>query len=89
MMKRKSVPVEGRCQSGPRNPESGGRAGYTLLPPRASIGSGMRGAIPAGPDGTARHTAAEAGCFVMQAVKNPTDVKRTVRLNGAEIDIEQ
>ena len=48
----------------------------------------MRGAIPAGPDGTARHTAAEAGCFVMQAVKNPTDVKRTVRLNGAEIDME-
>ncbi len=32
--------------------------------------------------------AAEAGCFVMQAVKNPTDVKRTVRLNGTEIDIE-
>jgi uncharacterized OsmC-like protein len=32
--------------------------------------------------------AAENGCFVMQAVKNPTEVKRTVRLNGAEIDIE-
>ena len=33
--------------------------------------------------------AAEAGCFVMQAVKNPTEVKRIVRLNGAEIDIEE
>jgi uncharacterized OsmC-like protein len=32
--------------------------------------------------------AAERGCFVMQAVKNPTDVKRTVRLNGTELDVE-
>jgi uncharacterized OsmC-like protein len=26
--------------------------------------------------------AAENGCFVMQAIRNPTEVKRTVRLNG-------
>ena len=26
--------------------------------------------------------AAEKGCFVMQAIKNPTEVRRTVRLNG-------
>jgi uncharacterized OsmC-like protein len=32
--------------------------------------------------------AAEAGCFVMQAVLQPTPVKRKVLLNGAEFDIE-
>ncbi len=32
--------------------------------------------------------AAEAGCFVMQAIVQPTVVTRTVRLNGQEIDIE-
>lgn len=31
--------------------------------------------------------AAEAGCFVMQAVLNPTEVTRKVTLNGAELDI--
>lgn len=31
--------------------------------------------------------AAEAGCFVMSAVQEPTEVARTVRLNGQEIDI--
>jgi len=30
--------------------------------------------------------AAESGCFVMQAIVNPTEVTRTVRLNGAELD---
>jgi len=30
--------------------------------------------------------AAEAGCFVMQAIVNPTEVTRTVRLNGAKLD---
>ena len=30
--------------------------------------------------------AAENGCFVMQAVKNPTEVKRTVRLNGEVLE---
>jgi uncharacterized OsmC-like protein len=29
--------------------------------------------------------AADAGCFVMQTVRNPTDVTTTVRLNGKEI----
>lgn len=32
--------------------------------------------------------AAENGCFVMQAIVEPTDVKRTVRLNGQTLDIE-
>ena len=32
--------------------------------------------------------AAEAGCFVMQAVVRPTTVVRNVRLNGAELNIE-
>lgn len=32
--------------------------------------------------------AAEAGCFVMQAIVSPTDVTRTARLNGQELDIE-
>ena len=32
--------------------------------------------------------AAEAGCFVMQAVVQPTPVKRKVMLNGAELNIE-
>ena len=31
--------------------------------------------------------AAEAGCFVMQAVTQPTEVTRTVRLNGETLDI--
>ena len=30
--------------------------------------------------------AAENGCFVMQAVLSPTEVKRTVRLNGAVLE---
>lgn len=33
--------------------------------------------------------AAENGCFVMQAIVEPTEVKRTVRLNGKTLDIEQ
>jgi len=32
--------------------------------------------------------AAERGCFVMQAVKNPTAVKRTVRLNGSDLEVD-
>lgn len=31
---------------------------------------------------------AEGGCFVMQAVKNPTEVATTVRLNGRPLAIE-
>ena len=31
--------------------------------------------------------AAEAGCFVMQAIVQPTEVTRTVRLNGAALDV--
>lgn len=34
---------------------------------------------------TACINAAEAGCFVMQAVVNPTPVQRTIRLNGKEV----
>lgn len=30
--------------------------------------------------------AAEAGCFVMQAITRPTEVSRTVRLNGKTLD---
>lgn len=32
--------------------------------------------------------AAERGCFVVQAIKNPTEIKRTVRLNGQAVEIE-
>ena len=32
--------------------------------------------------------AAEKGCFVMQAIVNPTEVTSTVRLNGRELDIQ-
>ena len=32
--------------------------------------------------------AAEAGCFVMQAVVQPTKVTRKVTLNGAEFDMD-
>ena len=32
--------------------------------------------------------AAEAGCFVMQAITKPTEVTRRVTLNGADFDIE-
>jgi uncharacterized OsmC-like protein len=32
--------------------------------------------------------AAENGCFVMQTVIEPTEVKRTVRLNGETLDME-
>lgn len=31
---------------------------------------------------------AEDGCFVMQAIKNPTEVKKNVTLNGAPLDVE-
>lgn len=31
---------------------------------------------------------AENGCYVMQAIRNPTEVSRSVRLNGAPIDVD-
>lgn len=31
---------------------------------------------------------AEAGCFVMQAIKNPTEVRKIVRLNGEALDVD-
>jgi len=31
---------------------------------------------------------AEAGCFVMQAIKNPTEVRTNVTLNGTAIDVD-
>lgn len=31
---------------------------------------------------------AEEGCYVMQAIKNPTEVTRSVTLNGADLDID-
>lgn len=31
---------------------------------------------------------AEDGCFVMQAIKNPTEVTKTVTLNGEAIDVD-